>query len=94
MTLAGTGCSCRCCAPASPANLSAAEWRAIGEAGFAATPNRARLAVFGMFMCEGDPAVLRAMLAPAPAGPRLLLPLAAPRAYARLCRRVHGTPRP
>ena len=74
--------------------LSAAEWHAIGEAGFAATPRRALATVFGMFMYEGDPAVLRSMLAPAPAVPRLLLPLIAPLAYAHLCRRVHGTRQP
>jgi hemerythrin-like domain-containing protein len=80
--------------PLAATYLSTAEWAAIGEAGAAATPKRALPAVFGMFMYEGDPSVLRSMLAPAPAPARVLVPLIAPRAYARLSRRVHGTPRP
>jgi hemerythrin-like domain-containing protein len=80
--------------PLAATHLSAAEWGAIGEAGAAVTPKRALMVVFGMFMYEGDPAVLRAMLAPAPAPARLLVPLIAPRAYARRSRRIHGTARP
>lgn len=74
--------------------LSHAEWQALGDAGMRSTPKSALVLVFGMFMYEGDPAVVRAMLAHAPAVPRLLLPRIAPHVYARVCRRVHGSERP
>ena len=47
-----------------------------------------------MFAYEGDPQVLAGMLQAAPALPRLLVPLVAPRIYARRASRVHGTSRP
>jgi hypothetical protein len=47
----------------------------------------------GMFAYEGDPDVLRAMLSPAPAVPRFLVPRIGPRAYARVAHRLYGTPR-
>lgn len=80
--------------PLAAVHLTEAEWRALGDAGFASTPKPALVLVFGMFAYEGDPAVLRAMLAHAPAVPRVLLPRIAPRVHARRCRRIHGTPRP
>ena len=57
-------------------------------------PKPALALAFGMFTYEGDPVVLRAMLASAPLVPRTLLPLIAPRLYARRARRIHGTARP
>jgi iron-sulfur cluster repair protein YtfE (RIC family) len=80
--------------PLAATYLSPAEWHAIGDAGARSTPKSALVGVFGMFMYEGDPVAVRAMLAQVPAVPRMLLPHLAPRAYARLCRRVHGTARP
>ena len=80
--------------PLAAAVLTDAEWKAVGEQAVAAMPKPALLLAFGMFAYEGDPAVLRDMLAPAPALPRLLLPRIAPRAYARRARQVHGTARP
>jgi hemerythrin-like domain-containing protein len=80
--------------PLAAEHLTAAEWAAIGDAGFRSTPKSALVMVFGMFAYEGDPAVIRAMLAQAPAVPRALLPRLAPRVYARVCRRIHGAPRP
>lgn len=74
--------------------LEPAEWQALGDAGFRSTPTSALVLVLGMFLYEGDPDVVRAMLAHAPAVPRLLLPLIAPGVHARRCRAVHGTPRP
>ncbi len=74
--------------------LDPAEWRAVGEAGFLAIPKPALTTVFGMLMYEGDPEVLRSMLAHAPAVPRLLLPRIAPGAYARRSQAVYGTRRP
>ena len=47
-----------------------------------------------MFMYDGDPDVIRHMLSSAPPLVRALLPRIAPRAYARYCRRVHGTRNP
>lgn len=70
--------------------LSAAEWEAIGEAGFRATPKSALLLVLGMFLDGGDPEVVRSMIAGAPAPARALLPRIAPSVYARRCRAVHG----
>lgn len=80
--------------PLAARHLDAAEWQAIGEAGFTAIPKPALPLVFGMLMYEGDPEVLTSMLAHAPAVPRVLLPRIAPVVHARRCRLVHGTPRP
>lgn len=74
--------------------LSRQEWHEIGEAGVAVMPKSALLLAFGMFAYEGDPAVLTDMLENAPRVPRTLLPLLAPRIYARRSKRVHGTTRP
>lgn len=80
--------------PLAAAGLTHAEWHALGASAVAALPKPVLPLVFGMFAYEGDPAVLRAMLAPAPALPRMLIPRIAPRAYARRAARVHGTRRP
>ena len=77
--------------PLVAAHLSAAEWHAVGDAGFRATPKSALVLVFGMFMAEGDPEVLRSMLAAAPLPARLLLPRIAPAVYERRCRALYGT---
>ncbi len=65
----------------------------VGER-VAALPKSALLLSFGMFTYEGDAEVLRDMLKSAPPPARVLLPLIAPRVYARRARRVHGTARP
>lgn len=80
--------------PLAASVLTDAEWAAVGAAGAAGVPKPALLLVFGMFAYEGDPAVLRNMLAAAPALARRVVPRLAPRAYARRARAVHGTPRP
>ena len=74
--------------------LTQQEWDAMGEAGRAGTPRRFALLVFGMFGYEGDPAVVKGMLADAPAPVRALLPRLARRSFRRYARRVHGTPTP
>lgn len=74
--------------------LTDQEWHAIGEAGIAAIPKSALPLTFGMFAYEGDPAVLTDMLRSAPPVPRTLLPLLAPRIYARRAKRIHGTAKP
>lgn len=80
--------------PLAALHLTEAEWQEIGAAG-AASISKAKLpVVFGMFMYEGDPAVLDGMLHSAPALPRMVVPRVAPRIYARYCRRIHGTARP
>lgn len=74
--------------------LSASEWQQLGEQAMAELPRNRLPLLFGMFMYEGDPEVIRSMLAHAPLLPRLLMPVLAPRAYARYARRVHGTATP
>lgn len=74
--------------------LTPAEWHAVGEAGAASVAKKDLPLVFGMFAYEGDPEVLTAMLASAPAVPRLVVPRIAPRLYARRAARVHGTRTP
>ena len=80
--------------PLAAAHLTPTQWHAIGAAGAAGVPKSRLPLVFGMFAYEGDPDVLAGMLQAAPALPRLLVPLLAPRVYARRAARVHGTPRP
>jgi Hemerythrin HHE cation binding domain len=73
--------------------LTQQEWDELGERGMAGIP-KARLAmVFGMLMADGDPEVLRAMIAHAPLVPRLVVPRIAPRAYGRYTRQVYRVPR-
>ncbi len=80
--------------PLAAAYLTEAEWRAVGAAGAAAIPKTKMPLVFGMFSYEGNPEVLATMLQHAPALPRLLVPILAPRLYAHRAAQVHGTPRP
>lgn len=80
--------------PLAALHLTEAEWQEIGEAAIASIPKPKLPVVFGMMMYEGDPTVLRMMLAPAPLLPRTLVPRIAPGAYARYARRIHNTPRP
>jgi hypothetical protein len=80
--------------PLAALHLTQAEWAAIGENGATAVPRTKLPLLFGMFMYEGDPHVIRHMLASAPPLVRAVLPRIAPRAYARYCRRVHGTRHP
>jgi hemerythrin-like domain-containing protein len=80
--------------PLAASLLTDAEWAAIGAAGAAGVPRPALPLVIGMFAYEGDPAVLRNMLATAPALVRRIVPRLAPRAYAHRARIVHGTRRP
>ena len=74
--------------------LTQQEWDAMGDAGRAGTPRRLTLLVFGMFGYEGDPEVVRGMLADAPAPVRVLLPRLARRSFRRYALRVHGTATP
>jgi hemerythrin-like domain-containing protein len=80
--------------PLAATHLTEAEWQAVGEAGAASVPKSAMPLVFGMFAYEGDPEVVTSMLAAAPALPRTIVSLVAPRIYARRAARIHGTSRP
>jgi hypothetical protein len=76
--------------PLAGANLTPAEWAQLGEEGMAGLPKDRLPRVFGSIMYDADPATIKGMLAHAPLLPRLMLPLLAPRAYARYARRVYG----
>lgn len=80
--------------PLAAAHLTPAQWAAVGAAGAASVPTSKMLLVFGMFAYEGDPQVLTDMLRPAPPPIRLIVPLAAPRVYARHAKRIYGTTSP
>jgi hypothetical protein len=77
--------------PLASRSLTAAEWGELGEDGMAAQPRNKLPTIFGMIMKDGDPEVIRGMLANAPLVPRLMLPFVGPRAYARYARRVYGS---
>lgn len=74
--------------------VTAAEWNQLGEHGLKGSPKKDLPLTLGMVMYEGDPAVVKAVLANAPAPARLIMPLLAPRLYAKHAKRVHGTPTP
>lgn len=74
--------------------LTIEEWEAVGASGSASLPKSAMPLVIGMFAYEGDPAVLADMLKAAPLPIRTLIPMIAPRVYARRARRIHGSSRP
>jgi hemerythrin-like domain-containing protein len=74
--------------------VTAAEWRRLGEHGMDEMPKKALPLAFGMAMYEGDPAVIKTILGEAPPPARLILPLLAPRLYAKHAKRVHGTGTP
>ncbi|MGW9026648.1 hemerythrin domain-containing protein [Streptomyces sp. NPDC055722] len=80
--------------PMAERHVTAAEWRELGEHGMAAIPKKELPLAFGMAMYEGDPAVIKAVLAHAPLPVRLLVPVIGRRRYAAHARRVHGTTRP
>jgi hemerythrin-like domain-containing protein len=77
--------------PLASRSLTEAEWGELGEDGMASQPKDKLPMIFGMIMKDGDPEVIRGMLANAPLLPRLLLPFVGPRAYARYARRVYGS---
>lgn len=74
--------------------LTASEWKRLGEHGLGKTPKKTLPLIFGMVMYEGDPAVIKEVLAGAPLPARLLMPAIGPRVYAGHAKRVHGTSTP
>jgi hemerythrin-like domain-containing protein len=80
--------------PIAARTLTQQEWDAMGAAGKAGTPKGRSMLVLGMFAHDGDPAVVRAMLADAPPPVRVVLLLLARRAFRRHALAVHGTATP
>jgi hemerythrin-like domain-containing protein len=74
--------------------ITAAEWNELGEAGRAGIPRKHMALVFGMLMYEGDPEVVKIMLAPAPLPVRVLVPRLGRRAFRKHAVAMHGTPTP
>ncbi|WP_055587483.1 hemerythrin domain-containing protein [Peterkaempfera griseoplana] len=74
--------------------VTAKEWHQLGEHGMAAIPKRILPLVFGMAMYEGDPEVVKAVLATVPLPVRLLVPALGRRRYAAHAKRIHGTATP
>ncbi|MEW2470495.1 hemerythrin domain-containing protein [Streptomyces sp. NPDC046994] len=80
--------------PLAEKHLTAKEWHGLGEHGMEAVPKNVLPLVFGMAMYEGDPEVIKAVLATAPLPVRLLVPVIGRRRYAAHAKRVHGTSTP
>jgi hemerythrin-like domain-containing protein len=76
--------------PIAAQNLSQEEWDELGAEGMNGVPKKQLPTILGMFMKDGDPEVLRAMLSHAPLLPRLLMPRLAPKAYARYARSLQA----
>ncbi|MEU6347195.1 hemerythrin domain-containing protein [Streptomyces sp. NPDC046977] len=80
--------------PLAEKHVTAAEWNKMGEHGLAEAPKKDLPVIFGMAMYEGDREVIKAILAEAPLPARLLMPLLAPRLFAKHAKRIHGTATP
>jgi len=80
--------------PLAAQKLTDEEWHRLGEEGVGGVPKKLLPLVFGMLMYRGDPEVIAGMLSHAPLLPRLVMPFAAPRSYARYAKRIHGTATP
>ncbi|MEU1414899.1 hemerythrin domain-containing protein [Streptomyces sp. NPDC005731] len=80
--------------PLAAQHVTAAEWEQLGQHGMAKSPKKTLPLAFGMVMYEGDPEVVKAVLAHAPLPARLLMPIIGPRLYASHAKRVHGTSNP
>lgn len=74
--------------------LTSEEWAALNEAGRTSVPKKKMPLTLGMFLYEGDPAVIRTMLGDAPLPVRLLAPVVGRRAYAVHARTLYGTATP
>jgi hemerythrin-like domain-containing protein len=74
--------------------VTASEWKELGGHGMSEFPKKYLPVTFGMMMYEGDPAVIKTVLADAPLPARLLMPIIGPRLFAAHAKRVHGTATP
>ena len=70
--------------------LTQEEWDRLGTEGMAGVPRDQLPVVAGMIMKDGDPAVVRTVLAHVRWPARVLLPRMAARSYARYARRLRG----
>ncbi|SCF14293.1 hemerythrin domain-containing protein [Micromonospora chokoriensis] len=80
--------------PLAERHVTAAEWMQLGEHGMSKSPKKQLPLAFGLAMYEGDPEVIKAVLAHAPLPARLLMPIIGPRLFASHAKRVHGTATP
>jgi hypothetical protein len=71
--------------------ITAAEWRLLPQLGMRSTPRNDVPLIFGMAMYEGDPEVVRSVLATFPLPVQMIVPVVARRRYAAYARLVHGT---
>jgi hemerythrin-like domain-containing protein len=80
--------------PLAEKHVTAAEWKQLGEHGLNEFAKKELPLTFGLMMYEGDPEVIKGVLAEAPLPARLLMPVIGPRIFASHARRVHGTATP
>ncbi len=80
--------------PIAARHLTEAEWLRLGEEGMAGLRGSQLPLAFGMMKYQGDPEVVAGMLSHAPLLARVLMPVMAPRAFARYSMKVHGTATP
>ncbi|MFI6340492.1 hemerythrin domain-containing protein [Streptomyces sp. NPDC050535] len=80
--------------PLAAEHVTDVEWAGLGEHGMGKIPKKDLPLIFGMLMYEADPAVVKVVLSHVPLVARVLLPLVAPRQYAKYAKRVHGTTTP
>ncbi|MFJ5282141.1 hemerythrin domain-containing protein [Streptomyces parvulus] len=80
--------------PLAQKHVTAAEWRQLGEHSMKRVRKRRLPLAFGMAMYEGDPEVVRSVLADAPRLAQLILSFVAPRHYAKHAKRLYGTTTP
>jgi hemerythrin-like domain-containing protein len=74
--------------------VTEAEWEELGERARRDQRRDEMALIFGMIQHEGDPAVVRGMLAEAPAPVRWLVPRLGRRAFRRHAQLIHGTATP
>jgi hemerythrin-like domain-containing protein len=75
-------------------SITEVEWHELGDRARREGRRREAMLVFGMLQHDGDPAVVRGMLASAPPPVRALVPRLARRSFRRHSVRVHGTATP
>ena len=80
--------------PLAKKHITAAEWKQLGEHGMSRFRKKELMLTFGLVMYEGDPDVIKDVLAEAPLLARLLMSIFGPRMFAAHATRVHGTPNP
>ena len=74
--------------------LTHEEWAAISEVARSAVPPKQRTLALGMFLYEGDPAVVASMMSGAPMLVRKVVSILGRRAYAAHARAMYGTATP